>query len=111
MRFEFVTAARIVFGPGSIRELAAAARSFGTRALFVAGLSTARTAGPVQQLEAAGMAASEFHVSGEPTVESVLAGVEQARAHSCELVIGLGGGSVIDTAKAISVLLSNPGDI
>lgn len=111
MRFEFATAARIILGPGSIRELAPSARSFGARALFVKGVSTQRTAEPIRQLQAAGVDVSEFHVAGEPTVEAVLAGVEQARLGNCELVIGLGGGSVIDTAKAISVLLSNPGDI
>ena len=54
---------------------------------------------------------SEFHVSGEPTVEVIEAGLEQARDHHSELVISLGGGSVIDAGKAIAALLTNPGQI
>jgi alcohol dehydrogenase class IV len=111
MHFEFATAARIVFGPGSLKELLPAAQAFGRRALFVAGVSGARTASPIGQLKAAGIAVSEFHVSGEPTVASVLSGLEQSRSQSCDLVIGMGGGSVIDSGKAIAALLSNPGNI
>ena len=111
MHFEFATAARIIFGPGTITQLGPIARSFGTRALFVEGVSGARTVGPIEQLRVAGIAISEFHVSGEPTVASVLSGVAQARTQGCDLIIGMGGGSVIDTGKAIAALLANPGDI
>lgn len=111
MHFEFATATRIVFGPGSINELLPAARSFGRRVLLVEGVSSARTAGIIARLASDGLHVSEFHVDGEPTVELVLSGVEQARAQNCDLVIGMGGGSVIDTGKAIAALLSNPGDI
>jgi alcohol dehydrogenase class IV len=111
MRFEFATATRIVFGAGSIKELAPAARSLGSRALFVEGVSGARTAAPIMQLKAAGIAISEFHVPGEPTVELVLAGVSHARAGDCDMVIGMGGGSVMDSGKAIAALLTNPGEI
>jgi alcohol dehydrogenase class IV len=111
MRFEFATATRIVFGPGTLTELLPAARFLGTRALFVEGVSGLRTVGPIEHLKAAGIAVSECHVSGEPTVASVLSGLEQALAQGCDLVIGMGGGSVIDSGKAIAALLSNPGDI
>ncbi len=111
MRFEFATATRIVFGPGSLKELFPAARSLGTRPLFVEGRSASRSASPLSQLGSDGLSVSEFHVSGEPTVELVLSGVEQARSEGCDFVIGMGGGSVVDTGKAIAALLSNPGDI
>src|SRR5512146_1539567 len=111
MHFEFATARRIAFGPGSIKELVPAALSLGRRVLLVAGGSETRWSGIIAQLKDAGLAVSEYHVSGEPTVESVLAGVEQARAQACDMGIGIGGGSVIDTGKAITALLTNPGDI
>jgi alcohol dehydrogenase class IV len=111
MHFEFATASRIVFGPGSIRELTPAAQSLGSRPLFVTGSSSSRAAGAIQQLATAGMTLHEFHVVGEPTVEAVLSGVDQARAQRCDLVIALGGGSALDTGKAIAALLTNPGDI
>jgi alcohol dehydrogenase class IV len=53
----------------------------------------------------------EFHVSGEPTVDLVLAGLEQARSAKCDLVVAMGGGSVIDAGKAIAALIANPGTI
>jgi alcohol dehydrogenase class IV len=111
MRFEFATATRIIFGQGTIKELAPAARSFGERALVVVGESGGRAEGIIGQLKKEGMSVSEYHVSGEPTVAIALEGLEQARARGCELVISLGGGSVIDAGKAISGLMSNPGEI
>ena len=111
MRFEFATATRIVFGPGTIKELAPSAKSFGTRALIVQGASGQWAAGLIDPLSAAGMAISEFHVSGEPTVAVVEAGLKQARAGQCDLVISIGGGSVIDCGKAIAGLMTNPGRI
>ena len=111
MRFEFATATRIIFGPGTIKELAPATKSFGRRALIVEGESGQRIAGLIGPLSAAGIAISEFHVSGEPTVAVVEAGLKQARAGQCDLVISIGGGSVIDCGKAIAGLITNPGPI
>jgi alcohol dehydrogenase class IV len=111
MRFEFATATRIVFGEGTVSELAPTARSFGERALLVLGKSDLRIAESIEKLKKEGLAVSQFHVSGEPTVETILSGLEQARNEHCDLVIGLGGGSVIDTGKAIAGLMSNPGHI
>jgi len=50
-----------------------------------------------------------FEVHGEPSIDSVRAGVRAAQ--DCEMVIGLGGGSVLDTGKAIAALVTNHGDI
>ena len=111
MRFEFATATRIVFGQGTVKELVPAAKSFGERALIITGESGQRAAGWIEQLKEEGIAVSEFHVSGEPTVTVVLSGLEQARAEHCDLVIGMGGGSVIDAGKAIAGLMTNPGKI
>lgn len=111
MRFEFATAPRIVFGVGTLAEAAPAARSFGKRALLVLGQSVARAERLLEQLQAEQVNVSLFHVRGEPTIETVAAGMEQARAEGCELVIGLGGGSPLDAGKAIAALLTNPGDI
>lgn len=111
MRFEFATSPRIVFGVGTLSEAAPAARSFGRRALLVVGKSTARAEKLLEQLQTENISVSLLHISGEPTIEMVMAGVEQARSESCEMVIGLGGGSALDAGKAIAALLTNPGDI
>ncbi len=111
MHFEFATATRIIFGVGTVKETVPIARSFGDRALLVLGKSSQRAAGLIQQLRDAGISVSEFHISGEPSVETVVSGLDQVRAEHCDLVIGLGGGSPIDAGKAIAMLMTNPGQI
>ena len=111
MRFEFATSHRILFGPGTLKEVPPAAASFGRRALVVTGSSAERAAPLLEQLRAQGVEAATFAVSREPVIETVLAGVERAKENACELVIGLGGGSVLDTGKAIAALLTNEGDL
>lgn len=111
MRFEFATATRIVFGEGTLREVAPAAKERGGRALLVTGKSAERSVPLVADLTAAGVECVRFPFSGEPTVELVREGVECGRKEHCDLVIGFGGGSAMDAAKAIAALLTNPGDV
>ncbi len=111
MRFEFATATRIIFGPGTIKETIPIAKSFGDRVLLVIGKSSQRVSGLIEQFHEAGLSISDFHVAGEPTVATVLSGLEQAKAENCNMVISLGGGSVIDAGKAIAALMTNPGQI
>jgi alcohol dehydrogenase class IV len=111
MRFEFATSTRVLFGDGTLKEAAPAARSFGQRALLVTWKNTDCTALLLDMLASEGINTTLFSVDGEPTIEMVLAGLEIARENGCDLVIGLGGGSALDCGKAIAALLPNPGDI
>lgn len=111
MRFEFGTATRVLFGPGTVQEVAPLAAVWGHQALLVTGSSPARAAFLLGALAAHGVAVSTFSVIGEPTTDTVLLGVRLARERGCGLVIGLGGGSVLDTGKAIAALLTNRGDL
>jgi alcohol dehydrogenase class IV len=110
MRFEFATSNRVVFGPGTVNEVAPSARSFGERALVVVD-SLDHSARLLEQLRTAGVTPLPCPISGEPTVASVLESLRAARDARCDLVIGMGGGSALDTGKAVAVLLTNPGDI
>ena len=110
MGFEFATAGRILFGAGAARAVAAAAKEAGERALVVTRRSREAADRLLKQLETAGVSCLPFAVAGEPTLDIVSSGLEQARRESCDLVIGLGGGSVLDTGKAIAALLTNPGE-
>ena len=110
MNFEFATAARIVFGPGKVSEAASEAAAIGGRALVVAGSRPDRLEPLLQPLRAARVGYTLFSVAGEPTLPLVSAGVARARDEGCATVIGCGGGSVLDAAKAIAALLANPGD-
>lgn len=111
MRFEFATAARIVFGKGTVKELALTAKSFGNRALLISGKSGRGALELMDQLKEAEVTISGFNISGEPTVTVITSGLQQAKAENCDLVISAGGGSVIDAGKAIAGLMSNPGHI
>ena len=108
---EFATAARIVFGAGAAQKLAALTRGFGRHALVVSGTSPERGELAVRLLRAAGVAATTFAVGHEPDVAMVRAGVAAARQAGCDFLVGVGGGSALDTAKAISALLTNGGDV
>ncbi len=109
--WEFATAGRIVFGVGARRQLAGAARGLGTRALLVTGRHLANDSAWVALgIDFDLRTASRFIVDGEPTTDIVREGVRAHHAGACDIVIGLGGGSVIDAAKAIAALATNPGD-
>lgn len=110
MRFEFATATRIVVGAGVCEHVPAAAAEMGHRVLLVTGGNAERAAGLRQQLVASELHVSAYPVDAEPTIDMVSNGVRQAREEACDLVIGLGGGSVLDAGKAIAALLTNPGE-
>jgi len=109
-RFEFATATRIIFGAGTLQELGHLAAEMGRRPLLVTGSSAARSGPLLDLLAAQGLHAIPFAVSGEPTTEVASEGTELAREGGCDMVIGCGGGSVLDSGKAIAALLANGGD-
>jgi alcohol dehydrogenase class IV len=111
MRFEFATATRIVFGAGALKNIGPLAAGLGGCALVVTGRSPARAERLLAALSAQGIGYSVFSVSGEPTVDVARRGVQQARETGCNLVIGFGGGSTLDTGKAVAGLLTNSGDL
>jgi alcohol dehydrogenase class IV len=110
--FEFATASRIAFGAGRAAELPAVVSGLGSRVLVCTGGSPGRHDRLLAGLGVAGLgvAATVFPVRGEPTVELVRAGVASARGHGADVVAAIGGGAVIDAAKAIAMLLANGGD-
>jgi alcohol dehydrogenase class IV len=110
MHFEFATATRIAFGSGSIREAIGAAASMGRRALIVSGKTPERLDPIIGKLKAQNVQCTVFAMKGEPTIPDVLEGVRAAKGTGCDVVIGCGGGSALDAAKAIAAFLTNPGD-
>ncbi|MCS7044052.1 MAG: iron-containing alcohol dehydrogenase [Bryobacteraceae bacterium] len=111
MTWEFATARRVLFGAGAAREIAPAARGFGKRALLVTGRNPRHAARLVADLHKAGVGCTPFPTEGEPTLDTVRAGVETARREGCDLVIACGGGSALDAGKAMAAMLANPGDV
>lgn len=111
MRFEFATATRIIFGPGSLEDLGNLARGLGGRALLVTGAHPERASRAKALLADSGVRSVEFAVPGEPDVQTVVAGTESARRSNCDLVVSFGGGSALDAGKAIAAMLTNPGEL
>ena len=100
--FEFATAARILFGEGTLRQVPAAAASMGRRALLVTGASPDRAAPLRKALEAAHVSTILFSVPGEPTLDLI-----GSAPRDGDFVIAFGGGSALDAGKAIAALLTN----
>jgi len=105
--FEFATAGRIIVGAGRVADLPGVLAGLGSRVLVCTGADPGRHA---RLLAGLGRPASVFPVPGEPTVDLARAAVSAARAHRADMVAAVGGGSVIDTAKAVAMLLGNGGD-
>jgi len=111
MNFEFATAGRILFGPGTSRQVPTLAKDLGRYALVVLGGSNRGRETLTESLDEVGVRSLVVNVSGEPTVPLVDDAARVARAEGCDLVIAVGGGSVIDAGKAIAGLLTNPGPV
>jgi len=109
--FEFATASRIIFGRGTAQQGGAAAVAIGRRALLVCGRTPARAAGVHASLEAAGLAVTAWPTAGEPYIDDITRGVAAARDAACDVVVAVGGGSALDTGKAIAAIAANGGDV
>ena len=111
MRFEFATPTRIIFGAAALDEVAPLAAEMGSCAFVVTGRSTERAKPLLEQLNKRQIKCITFNVPGEPTTTIAKAAVSQARQAECDLVIAIGGGSVIDTGKVVAAMLTNSGQL
>ncbi|MBG86537.1 MAG: alcohol dehydrogenase [Verrucomicrobiales bacterium] len=111
MNFEFATTTRIVFGRGKLASVGDIASEFGKSALIVTGKSLNRLGPLREQLNKAEIASTIYSIDGEPKIQHIRDGVERAKSGQCASVIAFGGGSPIDCGKAISAMLTNPGDV
>jgi len=113
MRFSIARLPRIELGPGSTDRLPAILAGYGKRLLLVTGASSFTESeagrGLLRDLEKAGFSWETERVAGEPSPELVDAAVKRRRDSDWDAVLGAGGGSVLDAAKAIAGLL-RPGN-
>ncbi|MCX6327317.1 MAG: iron-containing alcohol dehydrogenase [Bacteroidia bacterium] len=113
--FNFHQSTKIIFGRGRINELAEVVLSHGEKVLLV---TTPATIPALQEqynkvkkiLTDKGIEVAHYDgVIPNPTVETISSGAKMAKESGAQLIIGLGGGSSMDTAKAISVEATHPG--
>jgi alcohol dehydrogenase class IV len=105
--FEFATANRVLFGPGRAADLPAVLDGLGSRVLVCTGSRPDRHERLIAGLP---LPYAVFTAAGEPTVELAGRAVDAAREHGADVVVAIGGGSVVDLGKAVAMLLANGGE-
>lgn len=116
MKFNYHLPVNLVFGRGRVAELGSIAKTYGKKALIVTGKGSTKKSGlldrAVKYLEEAGLESVLFdNVSQNPLTTTAMEGAEFAKENGCDMVVALGGGSIMDCAKAIAFLAVNDGDI
>jgi alcohol dehydrogenase class IV len=109
--FELSLPSKITFGDGCVNKLGVEVAPHAKHVLLVSGGNPDRIEKVLWSLKTAGVAATFCVVQGEPTLEAVRGGVRLAQKAGCSGVVAVGGGSVIDAAKAIAAMAVNPGDL
>jgi alcohol dehydrogenase class IV len=107
MNFDFATVDRLMFGAGRAGELPTVLAELGSRALVCTGGHPERHAELLSSLALPHVVST---VDGEPTVDHARTVTSAAREHGADVVVGIGGGSVLDLAKTVAMLLGNGGD-
>ncbi len=106
--WEFELPTRIQFGRGGLRKIGETVRSLGRSALLVGYRERTGLDEVYERAESllakAGVAVSHFGVDPEPEAESIQVGADAAREGGVDVVVAVGGGSVIDAAKAVAGL-------
>ena len=116
MTFQYHLPVNLCFGRGCVSDIGKSALRYGTKALIVTGGSSAKRSGLLarvqESLEYSGMKHILYDkATPNPLTTTAAEGANFAICAGCDLVIALGGGSVIDCAKAIAFLACNPGDV
>lgn len=113
MKFSFRSAPEIIFHSGSLQQTPTLVVRFGQRCLLVTGKHSLTQSGQLptllESLQHQGVTTTHFTVDGEPDLAIADAGAQMARDNHCDVVLAVGGGSVIDTAKAAAALATNGG--
>ena len=115
MKFTYSIPTKILFGPGSFNDLATTPLP-GKKALVVITAGKSMRANGyldrlIDMLDKQGIGHALFDkILPNPVLRHVHEGAALAREQGCDFVIGLGGGSSIDSAKSIAVMAKNPGD-
>ena len=116
MNFNYYLPVNVIFGCGKSAQAGEITKPYGTKALIVTGRSSAKKSGLYDKvndsLKAAGIDSVLFDkVAQNPLTTTAIEGAEFAKANDCDVVVAIGGGSIMDCAKAIAFLAVNDGDI
>ena len=119
MRYTFYQSTKVLFGEGRLNELGDAIKGMdlGRKAVIVISNGrSVRANGALsrtqEQLAAAGIEAAVFdRVQANPLASTIMEGANFVKAQEADFIVALGGGSVMDAAKIIAIMATNPGDV
>ncbi|MEQ8154986.1 MAG: iron-containing alcohol dehydrogenase [Clostridiaceae bacterium] len=116
MKFNYNLPINIMFGRGRSNEIGTEVAKYGKKVLIVTGRNSTKKSGlldkTVNLLNESKVEYEIFDkVEQNPLTTTVDEGVEVIKQTGCDVVLGLGGGSIMDAAKSIAFLAKNPGDI
>ncbi|MGB9839387.1 iron-containing alcohol dehydrogenase [Thermovenabulum sp.] len=112
MDFQYFFPSRLIFGTGKVKEVGIYAKEYGKKALIVTGKSSAKNSGALdkitESLRREGISWEIYdRVVSNPTFEDIEEAAAFALDFSAQVIIGLGGGSAMDTAKGIALRIKN----
>lgn len=116
MEFQYNLPVNLIFGRGKVGKIGEISSSYGKKALVVTGTTSTKKSGLLDRvlnsLTDCGIENTVFDkVTQNPLTDTVYEGVALARKNHCDMIIGLGGGSVMDAAKSIAFCCVNDGDV
>ena len=116
MKFNYNLPVNLLFGRGRVNEVGNEVAKYGKKALIVTGRGSTKKSGlldkTVNLLKEANIECEIFDkVEQNPLTTTVYEGVDIIKETGCDVVLGLGGGSIMDAAKSIAFSAKNPGDI
>ena len=114
MHFEYYMPTRLIFGRGRLKELSEFSFPGDKALIIITHGQSMRSLGylgsVIEALRIAGVESVVYdHIFPNPSDIQIMGAAELARNEKCNMIIGLGGGSAIDAAKATALMVNNPG--
>ncbi|MGF1694632.1 iron-containing alcohol dehydrogenase [Vibrio lamellibrachiae] len=109
--FQFMTSTRIIFGEGALQSSLSILNQYGYSVLLVTGKEQSRSAPIISYLKTQKMRYQHVSISGEPNITMIEETAIVGRKFKPDMVVSLGGGSVIDMGKALAAIIPNQGDV
>jgi alcohol dehydrogenase class IV len=111
LNFEFATSTRIIFENNSFEKVPGLIEGLGNKVFIVTGKNTSLANRLSGLLKEKNLQIGIFSIDSEPTTSDIEKGTELAKKAGSNIVVGIGGGSAIDSAKAIAALAPNKGEL
>ncbi|OIQ26669.1 iron-containing alcohol dehydrogenase [uncultured Vibrio sp.] len=109
--FHFMTSTRIIFGEGALQSSLSVLNQFGYSVLLVTGKDQSRSSPLLSYLKSQNIRYQHVSVSGEPNITMIEETAVVGRKFKPDMVVSIGGGSVIDMGKALAAIIPNQGSV